>query len=435
MVVFMASIGVNIVKKAFESTQNEESVIEVDWNGLYPFQETAAESPSADLEKEAQEESGISKLVKRYTATVKALEEKVSSYTEKMFLFQKELVTFGTQLENMIGWELESNQSESNQILYMDNGYLTNVKAKASEETIEELADSIADLYAYLEESDIPFLYMNAGSKVCRYDRQLSDDVNEHSNENADALLEALSKRQVPAVDYRNSMEQAQMSHYDYYYKTDLHWTTEAGLWAAGVLADSLNNDYGFQFDLSYFDLNNYEVTEYDSYWLGSQGRTVTLARAELETWNLMLPKFATDYTVNVPSRQLEITGAYDEALFDREAFDAIASYSGSDYLNMQDAYACSRLRNDALAVIQNNLETNNEGKKILMIQDSFGNYMSAYLAADVEQIDVLYPKQFTGSIRTYIEQTQPDMVVVMFSQDNIGPVDWNTHSSIFDFR
>lgn len=437
LVLFMISIGINVIGKLFDRSQDENKAAAVNWSKLYPFEEEESEAvPDAGEKGSKSKESSVEKLITAYVSKISGIEDKISDYAEKMFFFQKELVMAGSQIENMIGWELESDTAGETGILYMENGYLTNVKAKAEEETIDDLANSVEDLYGYLDESGIPFLYLNAASKVCRYDRQLPDTVNEHSNENADALLEALSKRGVPFIDYREQMEQASMNHYDYYYKTDLHWTTEAGLWAAGVLANILNESYGFQFDQNYFDLGNYDITEYKSYWIGTQGRTVTLAKADLEDWYLMLPKFPTNYTVSAPSRGMELTGTYEEALYDMEGFSKIASYSGVDYLNKQDPYACSRISNyNGLTIITNNLETNNPGKRILMIQDSFGNFMSAYLAADVEQVDVIYPKQFTGSIRSYIEQTEPDMVIVLFSQDNIGPVDWETHTSIFDFR
>ena len=53
---------------------------------------------------------------------------------------------------------------------------------------------------------------------------------------------------------------------------------------------------------------------------------------------------------------------------------------------------------------------------------------MIPYIALGVEDIETLYEIRFTGSVRTYIDQVQPDMVIVMYSADNImGTGEGNT--------
>lgn len=60
---------------------------------------------------------------------------------------------------------------------------------------------------------------------------------------------------------------------------------------------------------------------------------------------------------------------------------------------------------------------------------------MTGYLAFDVQYIDVIHPMAFNGSIRKYVEETRPDMVVMMYCGKNIVPIDWSTHLSQFDLR
>jgi len=98
----------------------------------------------------------------------------------------------------------------------------------------------------------------------------------------------------------------------------------------------------------------------------------------------------------------------------------------------MYDAW---RVRNDALVEIDNLQPDHNEDKKILLLYDSFSWPMMSYLATDIAEIDAIHVPEFTGSLRTYIEQTQPDLVIMLVTPKNITEIDWNTHTSMFDLR
>ena len=87
---------------------------------------------------------------------------------------------------------------------------------------------------------------------------------------------------------------------------------------------------------------------------------------------------------------------------------------------------------------MENHITTDNQGKKILMLQDSFGYFMSTYLALDIPRIDLINMQNFTGSIRTYIEKNKPDVVVVLLCEKNIKSIDdasYASHKNYFDYR
>ena len=46
------------------------------------------------------------------------------------------------------------------------------------------------------------------------------------------------------------------------------------------------------------------------------------------------------------------------------------------------------------------------------MIKTSDANVVDTYLAFTVEYLDIVDPRHFDGSIRTFIEKTQPDVVL-----------------------
>ncbi len=409
-------------------------LVEVDWEALYPFTDTQAESRIRGTEAETEKNAGKKSVISKYAATMENIKQRIDIYSNELLLIQQDAVAIDETYKKLGGWNLYSAQGEDG-IIFMKNGYLTKVINEVAEQDIEEIVASLRDFQEFLDEKNIPLLYTQAGTKVCPWDRKLFDESAERSNENGDKLLARLNACGIETVDFREEMKQADLDWYQYYYITDHHWTSNAGLWAAGIISQKLNAEYGFDFDEKYYDTDAYEVTTYENYFLGSWGRRLTLARAELEDYNLIVPRFQTDFTIQIPTRGLERTGSYTDSVFELDAFEKIASYSDMDYLNQRPAYECTAAHNDALATIVNHNPENNQGKKILILSDSFGHYFSTFLACDVEYVDVVHLPAFTGSIRTYIEETDPDLVLIIYSNPQISAIDWKSHSDPYDFR
>jgi len=73
--------------------------------------------------------------------------------------------------------------------------------------------------------------------------------------------------------------------------------------------------------------------------------------------------------------------------------------------------------------------------KKVLMIRDSFCDTMAPFLALGVRNIMLLDIRHFTGSVKAYIAENKPDVVIVMYTGVTVAPIDWSTHKDEFDFR
>lgn len=408
--------------------QVHEQDVPIDWQAQYPFRDAEAETVQTD-ERQA---GSVQRLVERYEGLVSHLEEKIDYYCTEGLFFYTPAVSVAAKGEHLAG-----NWVMNNDLLQMENGYLTYKEDLMGDSDIRSLADEVADFRDFLEAQGIEFLYANAGSKVCPYDKQLNavDVQKEHTNENGTALLSALTERGVEVLDFREAMQQDGLDWYDSYYKTDHHWKTETGLWAAGKLAERLNETGKFSFDPSVFAAEHYNFETEDDFFLGGQGKMATFANAELESYTRITPKYQTDFSLQIPTRDLDIQGDYAYALYDGEAFDEIFSYDEQKHLNAQGAYDCIRARNDAVALIRNQMPTHNQGKKILMLQDSFSWYLTSFLACDIEQVDAVHLMGFSGSIRSYIEQNRPDAVVLIYCEKNISPIDRSTHGSAFDLR
>lgn len=400
--------------------------VDIDWEVLYPFGGTA----SAATDFAAMRTNSV---FEPYTSKIRNLEEKIQAYTGDLLAGQGLITQMYYEYNKLINWKWgTSGADDDSTIIYMKNGYLTYQQHAIDLEDMEEIADSLQDFSNYLETKNIPFLYVNAGSKVNPVDKQLGplDASLEFTNENGDALQNALDIRDVPYIDMREEMLDANLDWYDSYYKTDHHWKAETGLWAAGVIADKLNEIADMDFEGSYFEESSYHLTRHENIMFGGQGNVVTHANAEPEDFTEIIPKFPTSFHVTIPSKSFDVQGDYEASLYDSDSLESVIQTE-----NGGNAYSCVRWTNDDLGMIQNNMAENNSDKKLLILSDSFGWFLNTYLECDIGETHIIYPMAFDGSIRTYIDQMQPDAVIVLYCEKNIQPIDWNSHLSQFDFR
>ena len=129
--------------------------------------------------------------------------------------------------------------------------------------------EQLMSLKEDLDERGIELLYVNAPVKYVD-DALMTGEfgVKSYSNWNADVFLNRIREAGVKYVDLRERLAVAGMNIYDMFYRTDHHWTTRSGLWAAKEVANALNQACGYHIDLDIYDEEKYEYTEYKSCWL-----------------------------------------------------------------------------------------------------------------------------------------------------------------------
>lgn len=397
--------------------------VPVDWQKQYPF--TGANGQAEIF------------WLKKYQAKAVSVEKKIQDWTGKFLLGRTTLTSLAEDYRKMLCWTLDGAGKTDEDAFFLQNGFLTFYQHRVKEKELVRIADSVAEFQGWLAERKIPFLYVNMGSKVNPQDKQMTvvQQWEEFTNENGDALLAELAKRQIDSLDMRQEMHRAGLDWYASYYKYDHHWKTQTGMWAAGILAERLNRDYGFHYDRKYFEPQNYLADSYP--WKGNQWRALykTSGRnCDSEDYTYFLPRFATQFSISVPTRGIDRQGEYKDTLIDRQAVADSRSYTEEEMASKLDAYFNATWHNDALGIIKNQQTVHNP-KKILMLQDSFSFYLSTYLACDTAELDLIYSRTYDGSIRAYIEKMQPDMVIVLYCEQNIEEIDGSSHKAFFDFR
>lgn len=402
--------------------QNQEGAATViDWNEQYPRKQ----QPAVDGENRQGGAAGAWEAFDRkMRGTVGNYEQLMEYYCTDGLRNQSKIAELAAGYDNLIGWGLV--MWDDGALMVNENGFLGSIRAERIE--TEEIAESVADLNELVLSEGGLFCYVQIPGNVCKYEEDAVGTYVDHANENADRLLEQLAQEEVPYLDLREALHAAGLDHRETFYQTDCHWKVSTAFWAAGVITEYLTQIGEIRFDADQFDAGRYRTILYENSFLGGSGRALTLKKAEPEDFELILPDYETAFQMEIPSRQMVLEGNFQEVFI----FDA--PLTSHDYYG-EDPYDSYRTRNYPLIRIRNQKVKNNQGKRLLIIRDSFSAPLIPYLATDIEYVDCLYLQSFNGSVREYIRQTHPDIVLVAYYPLNIQQIDWNSDSSTFDFR
>ncbi len=83
------------------------------------------------------------------------------------------------------------------------------------------------------------------------------------------------------------------------------------------------------------------------------------------------------------------------------------------DYYN-NNTYASYLYGDFPITIIKNNL--NQSGKKILILKDSFSLTMVPFLVDGASEIHLIDLRHYKDSVKEYVKQNQPDMVIMMLN-------------------
>ena len=323
------------------------------------------------------------------------------------------LVTLNGGVQRLLG------RREVNQRYRLDNGQMTYI---IPELDMEPIAQNTVDFARVLEERGVPFLYVNLLFKIDETDKQLPPGVEDFSNENADRFLAILRREGVDCLDLRELEKAEGLEHYSLFFPSDHHWTPETGLWASSRIAAALEaRDPSLAADLSCMELENYDREVREGVFLGSHGRRVGEWYAGADDLSILTPRFETRLRFSVPELELVREGSFEETMLFPEKLEETDRMHSAAY----DVYTGGEY---GLLRVENLLGGN--GKRLLVLQDSFSLVVSPFFSLGYERVDYLDLRLWDGDLLSYIDETEPDMVLVLY---NPGALEDN-NTVMFEF-
>ena len=399
MIVGAKALFKQTIRRQAEETRNE-SIVEIDWEQRYPY-DTLVDEVKYDANE------GESSRVAEIEAKIKNISTLGNTWI-KLLYYYADISKVGYVINSFL-----TDPSVGDSYIKTRNGYWMQVESKRL--SLDEAKEGIAPyatLQKYVEDKGIDFLYFYTPSKLCAVDPQLPYGVVTYTNDNIDAYLNALDYYGIDYVDLRKMIHDDGLDHYSLFFKTDHHWTVESGLWCASEIAKLLNEQYGYPLSGNY-DLENYELITYEGAEFGSQGEGVTRFVADPEDFSIPIPKFETNYRIEVPNKGVDVSGAMSDIFIDHEGIKEMGENDGGS------AYELLMYGNVPYAKITN--LDNPNGPKVFMIKDSFSIAVVPYLASSCSELVMVDTRiengNFTGSIINCINESNPDIVLAFLSE------------------
>lgn len=302
---------------------------------------------------------------------------------------------------------------ENDTIVRLNNNQLVAKRDYTDDETINGFTDKIKNVYEASKAINSQFLFVAAPEKG--YDEELFPyGLKDYLKSNYDRYLNSLKEKDIPYLDLIGKMKEEGISDAEMFFNTDHHWRGKSMLWGAQKLSEELKTRYGFEYNNEYLNFENYVVKTINNVFLGSGGRIVGqyFTPLGLDDADILIPKFETSlsniiYKDNTIKR---VEGSFfDSMVFFNECYDQnvylsdiYGLYGGSEYYKQY---------------MKNNL--NPEGKKVLIVKDSFGRAMAPFLSlvtGEIYEFDFRAKKNEDKSIYDYINELKPDYIIVMFT-------------------
>lgn len=156
----------------------------------------------------------------------------------------------------------------------------------------------------------------------------------------------------------------------------------------------------------------NYNIKIYKEWYLGSEGKRTGIYYTGIDDFDIITPKFETDFDFKVESQNVHRKGQFKDTLLDWSRFGA------QDYFN-ELPYSTYSGGDVNLMNINNKKDTS--GKKILLIKDSFSSVLIPFLSLGCSKLDIVDVRQPDKiDLREYIKKTNPDIVVMIYNPSTI---------------
>lgn len=394
--------GIYIFNSVFMTGQVEDVKtinVEIDWEKQFPFKDKSFEQTGDEVNKKT---SIVYPIVEKYKSLVDSISNFVGNHIQD-YPLNYDIEKIGIYVRQML---YTNARFSMNAIQQIDSGQIIEIETLTNSEKEISFSNNCNDLKLFLDEKNIPLYYIQP---MVKYDE--TGEYKSFVNENRDILLSKIQENGIHTIDLRQSAKIINLSVDDAFYKTDHHWKTSIGLWASREIISQINNS-GLKFNINLLDEKNFHLKTYKNSMFGSYGNMAGTAWACHEDHTIYYPNYNTKFHIDIPNKQIDDIGSFYDVLFFNDKIDEMVN-GEAGYIYETTCYG-----NTPLTKIIN--VNNTSAPKVLVIRDSFALATLPYLACVTSELDSIDVRKsngnFSGSVRTYIEETNPDVVMIILN-------------------
>lgn len=320
-------------------------------------------------------------------------------------------------IQNLTGRRVIEDMDPQYTVVKLTDHLLTFVDMEAQQIDMTQRAEEMVEFARRVKrEYRVPLLYVQAPSKLDM--TQLPEGIPDYSGVEADQFLSILEENGVDTLDlrpvFREAAEKDPLAVEEHFFHTDHHWTPAGAFLGYQTLCDKLKRDYRFEIEKAWTDRRQFDRYVFEDAFLGSQGRRVGSLYVGLDDFEIWSPKFSTDFTYTVPLSGVKREGPFAASLLFPERLSETGYYETNQYtIYAGGDYLLSRAYN----------EKNPDGKRILILRDSFGCALTPFLSIVSGEVMAMDPRQFNGGQDTmldFVDWLKPDVIIVMNSTGSL---------------
>ena len=297
--------------------------------------------------------------------------------------------------------------TESGRILN-NNGYLIGTSEKADAVYNYEQTESLWKLCA---RCGVDFCYFNLPAKIDDESIVIDKGYWNYCIKDGEAFINMLENLGVSCFNVRHTLLEKYPDFYTAFYRTDHHWTVQAGLYATKEMVRFLNNRFGYGMAGEMLDEDKYSQTEYSNVWLGETGRQTSANYIGLDNFTYFLPRYDTDFTIYSFLNEEVISGSFEKTMVDRVTFDSKKSL----YDTRSWHYSYLPYGSNNRVIVNNTIE---DGVNVLLIKDSYSHVVAPFLAQCCKKVALWDMREHQDiSLMEYISENDFDLVTVAYME------------------
>ena len=321
------------------------------------------------------------KLSEKVNFTVKdfidgSFQEDYESYVNDQFILRDKWINLKSISEYALG------KIENNGIIYGDNNYLFEKFDKFNRERLEKNINSIK-LFSEKYKDLVSFMIVPSSYEIYKENLPIGSPVIEQEYIVNNIYKQLNSSKNINVF---NILKENKNNYI--YYKTDHHWTSYGAYLAYCGFINSINE--------SKVDINTLnKIDLYDFYGTYFSKAKPFNIKGDILTY------------FELKNITMDIGENHYNTIYD---FSKIEN---------RDKYSLFLNGNNGLTVIKNN--NLNNGKRILVIKDSFANSFIPFLTYNYEEIHVIDLRHYVYDLSKYIDQNNFDNILVLYNFINLS--------------
>jgi len=289
------------------------------------------------------------------------------------------------------------------------DGYLVPIY-DAEPSVLDAAKKGISELNEVCHNNGAEFMYVSYPSKINAETEAIKYGMETNYEDYRKDLLAYVDENNIEYLNLRKRLEDEGYKAKDIFYKTDHHWKTTAGFYAAKEIANELNYRFNWSLDTAALDEDRFSFTTYDNLWFGEIGRSLSKTWVNaLDDFTLIMPNYETSISLSYPDGN-EISGDFSVMV------DS-SKYEGDiDYYSTSAHYTYSKGMSSP-TTYHNNL-MNENGKKILIIKDSFSVVVVPFLTLETKEVTVwdMRKDATKNGLYQYIADNDFDVVLLAYT-------------------